>query len=192
MNLICPCCHAVYPIEAALNDLAGRQAIVEAFKLTTFGDLLLGYVKLFTPPKRALSNMRMGKLLEELLPLIRAASIERNGRVLNAPQDYWRMALAEMLAKRDGGTLTLPLKSHGYLLTIIEGYNLKAEARKEQQHEDQLAGRTPVGSPRPQAGEGLGERVPVKPRSEIPESAKAELKKLNLKPREYNAGDRYE
>lgn len=179
MNLICPCCHAVYPIEAALNDLAGRQAIVEAFKLTTFGDLLLGYVKLFTPPKRALSNMRMGKLLEELLPLIREAKIERNGRILNAPQDYWRMALAEMLAKRDGGALTLPLKSHGYLLAIIEGYNLKAEARQEQQVEDRKAGRTPVGVAHVGRAtpDVAGETRPTKPRGQMPATVKAALNK---------------
>lgn len=146
MNLICPCCQAVFPIEAALNDLAGRQAIVEAFRLTPFGDLLLGYIKLFTPPKRALSNLRMVKLLEELLPMIRAASIERNGRLWSAPHEYWRMALGEMIDKRD--KLTLPLKSHGYLLTIIEGYSNKAEAKQEVQAEARKGGYTPVGQVR--------------------------------------------
>jgi hypothetical protein len=175
MNLICPCCQAVFPIEAALNDLAGRQAIVEAFRLTPFGDLLLGYVKLFTPPKRALSNQRMAKLLEELLPLIRDAKIERNGRIWNAPQDYWRMALTEMLAKRDGGTLTLPLKSHGYLLAIIEGYNTKAEARKETQGEAHKAGHTPVGGPLlPSVDQVLGPARET-PRGPMPASVKAVL-----------------
>lgn len=169
MNLICPCCQAVFPIEAALNDLAGRNAIVEAFKLTTFGDLLLGYVKLFTPPKRALSNMRMGKLLEELLPMIREAKIERNGRIWSAPQDYWRMALTEMLTKRDSGTLTTPLKSHGYLLAIIEGYGLKAEAKQEVKSEDRRAGRTqtaaaPAAYQVNQAALGAKDR----PRSKMP------------------------
>ena len=143
MNLICPCCQAVYPIEAALNDIAGRQAIAAAFKLTPFGDLLLGYTRLFTPPKRALSNLRTAKLIEELLPMIREAKIERGGRIWSAPQDYWAMGLNEILAKRDN--LTLPLKGHGYLLTIIAGYSEKAEAKKEAQIEAARGGRTPVG-----------------------------------------------
>lgn len=169
MNLICPCCQAVFPIEAALNDLAGRQAIVEAFKLTPFGDLLLGYVKLFTPPKRALSNMRMVKLLEELLPMVREARIERNGRTWIAPQDYWRMALAEMLNKRDLGTLTLPLKSHGYLLAVIEGYSTKAEAKHEARVEASRSGHTAVGgAPMPTAAQVLGPETD-KPRSAMPD-----------------------
>jgi len=143
VNLICPCCQAVYPIEAALNDIAGRQAIAAAFKLTPFGDLLLGYTRLFTPPKRALSNLRTAKLIEELLPMIREAKIERGGRIWSAPQDYWAMGLNEILAKRDN--LTLPLKGHGYLLTIIAGYSEKAEAKKEAQIEAARGGRTPVG-----------------------------------------------
>jgi len=133
----------VYPIEAALNDIAGRQAIAAAFKLTPFGDLLLGYTRLFTPPKRALSNLRTAKLIEELLPMIREAKIERGGRIWSAPQDYWAMGLNEILAKRDN--LTLPLKGHGYLLTIIAGYSEKAEAKKEAQIEAARGGRTPVG-----------------------------------------------
>lgn len=173
MNLICPCCQAVFPIEAALNDLAGRQAIVEAFRLTPFGDLLLGYIKLFTPPKRALSNLRMVKLLEELLPMIRAASIERSGRIWSAPQEYWSMALNEMIAKRDN--LTLPLKSHGYLLTIIEGYSNKAEAKKEAQAEARKGGHTPVGG-RP-APAVVVKKEEAKPRKPMPAEVLAAIGK---------------
>lgn len=171
MNLICPCCQAVFPIEAALNDLAGRQAIVEAFRLTPFGDLLLGYVKLFTPPRRALSNLRMAKLLEELLPMIRAASIERSGRIWSAPQEYWRMALADMIDKRDN--LTLPLKSHGYLLAIIEGYSSKAEAKQEGHSEARKGGHTPVGA----VSAPAVKKEKAGPRSAMPGSVKAALLK---------------
>jgi len=165
VNLICPCCQAVYPIEAALNDIAGRQAIAAAFKLTPFGDLLLGYTRLFTPPKRALSNLRTAKLIEELLPMIREAKIERGGRIWSAPQDYWAMGLNEILAKRDN--LTLPLKGHGYLLTIIAGYSEKAEAKKEAQIESHRAGHTQVGGGAPAAAPVAQPSAP-KPRKPIP------------------------
>ena len=87
------------------------------------------------------------------------------------------MAMDDMLAKRD--TLTLPLKSHGYLLTIIEGYGLKADQRREQQHEDKLAGRTPVGgvshhTPSPDVKPVLIEVS--QPRSVMPQSVKEILK----------------
>lgn len=181
MNIICPCCQTIFPLEASLNDVAGRQAIAEAFRLTPFGDLLLAYIKLFTPPKRALSNLRMGKLLEELLPMIREAKIERGGRIWSAPQDYWKMALAEMLTKRDNGTLTLPLNGHGYLLTIIAGYGNKAESKQEAQTEARRAGHSPSPTG---GGVGVGEhpssavkKDEVKPRAAMPEHVKQALKK---------------
>lgn len=178
MNIICPCCQAIFPLEASLNDVAGRQAIAEAFRLTPFGDLLLAYIKLFTPPKRALSNLRMGKLLEELLPMIREAKIERGGRIWSAPQDYWKTALAEMLAKRDNGTLTLPLNGHGYLFTIISGYGSKAEAKQETSTEQQRGGRTQTGSAAAKpVDEVLGKPTPSKPRAAMPEHVKQALKK---------------
>jgi hypothetical protein len=92
-----------------------------------------------------------------------------------------------MISKRD--KLTLPLKSHGYLLEIIAGYGNKAEAKAEAQTEARRGGHTPVGRQTqtppnlPLSGEasssspdkGKGERV----RSTMPESVKAILKKRN-------------
>lgn len=127
--MICPCCQTDFPIEAGINDVAARNAVKRAFGLTPIGDLLLGYVQLFKPEKRALSMARVVKLLDELLPMIEAGRIEHKGRVWPAPQDYWKAALEEMIGKRD--TLTLPLKSHGYLLTIIAGAADKAHAKVE-------------------------------------------------------------
>lgn len=127
--MICPCCQADFPIEAGINDVAARNAVKRAFSLTPLGDLLLGYVQLFKPAKRVLSMARLVKLLDELLPMIQDGKIEHKGRVFPAPQDAWRSALEEMLSKRD--TLVLPLKSHGYLITIIAGAADKAAAKRE-------------------------------------------------------------
>lgn len=186
--LVCPCCQAVYPLEAALNDVAARKAVVEAFRLTPVGDLLLAYIGLFKPPKRALAMSRTARLLKELLPMIRDAKIERNGRTWSAPQDYWRMALTEMLAKRDSGTLATPLKSHGYLLAIIEGYGLKAEAKQEAREEGRRAGRTPVGgqiSPGPPLPKGGAQSAgDLKRRSAMPEHVKEALKPTSTTRRE--------
>lgn len=116
---------------------------------------MVQYIALFRPTQRQLSFVRVASLLGELLPLIEAAKIERNGRTWAAPLDYWKLALEEMLAKRD--KLTLPLKSHGYLLAIIEGYSNKAEAKHETQTEARKAGHTPVG----------GNAVPVVKKQEV-------------------------
>jgi hypothetical protein len=133
MQIICPCCQADFPIEAGINDVAARNAVKRAFSLTPLGDLLLGYVQLFKPEKRAMSMVKLVKLLDELLPMIQAGRIEHKGRIWPAPQEYWRMALAEMIGKRD--TLTLPLKSHNYLFAIISGAADKAAKKQEEVQE---------------------------------------------------------
>lgn len=172
--IVCPCCQAVYPLEAALNDVAAREAVVEAFRLTPVGDLLLAYIGLFKPPKRAIAMSRTARLLKELLPMIKDAKIECHGRIWSAPQDYWRMALSEMIEKRD--RLTLPLKSHGYLFAVIAGYSNKAEAKHEAQTEAQRGGHTPVGGAAlPPVDQVLG-KDKDKPRSRMPDSVRNALK----------------
>lgn len=151
MKAACPACGAVFSLDALLGNEGAREAVMAALAMPApLGKIMVQYLGMFRPAKRQLSFDRVANLLNELLPLIRDAKITRGGMTHSAPLDYWKMGLEEMLAKRD--TLTLPLKSHGYLLTIIAGYSAKAEARKEQQHEDRLAGRTPVGYREPETG----------------------------------------
>lgn len=177
MKTACPACGAVASLDVLLGNEGAREAVMTALALPApLGKLLVQYVGLFRPASRNLSMDRLANLLGELLPLIDSAKIERNGRIWNAPQDYWAMALTEMIAKRD--SLTLPLKSHGYLLAIIEGYNLKAEQRKETAGEAHKAGITPVGSGA--AGISVDKvlgKQPSGPRSAMPASVKAFLKK---------------
>lgn len=116
-----------------MNDVAARKAVVQAFKFTPFGDLLLAYIGLFKPAQRALSMQRLTKMLDELLVDIKAAQITRNSHSYAAPQAYWQQAIEQMLISRD--KLSLPLKSHGYLYEIIISYSNKAEAKAEKKTE---------------------------------------------------------
>jgi len=188
MKTTCPACGAVASLDVLIELESARTALLVALAMPApLGKLLVQYLALFRPAQRQLSFDRVANLLNELLPQISAARIERNGRTWSAPQDYWQMALTEMISKRD--SLTLPLKSHGYLLAIIEGYSIKVEARKEQQHEDRLAGRTPVGGqipPIPPLTKGGADGLPLckrgiegdlKPRTQMPQTVKAALKK---------------
>lgn len=134
MQVTCPCCSARFPIEAALTDEAARQAVAAALKLPPgLGDLLLRYIALFRPAKRALSWDRAARLLTELSQAIDTGQVERNGRAWAAPLDHWRAALEEMLERRD--KLVLPLKSHGYLFEIVAGIANKGESRVERDRE---------------------------------------------------------
>lgn len=116
-----------------MNDVAARQAVVKAFELTEIGSLLIRYVSLFKPAKQALSMARLAKLLEEMVPMVKSGQITRNGTMYPAPQTYWQQAIETVLAQRE--KLTLPMKSHGYLLEIIAGYANKASGQAERANE---------------------------------------------------------
>lgn len=116
-----------------MNDVAARQAVVKAFELTELGGLLIRYVQMFKPAKQALSMTKLAKMLDELVPMVKAGQITRNGTIYSAPQAYWQQGIETMLASRD--KLSLPLKSHGYLLEIISSFANKASANAEKQNE---------------------------------------------------------
>lgn len=176
MKLVCPVCQAEFPLEAAMNDVAARQAVVKAFELTELGSLLIRYVTLFKPAKQALSMARLAKLLDELVPMIKAGQITRNGTLYPAPQAYWQQAIETMLMQRD--KLTLPLKSHGYLLEIISGYANKASAQAEKQNEqgrkygDFKTATKPATAP-------VVALKPARERSQAPEGWRKPIKKGN-------------
>lgn len=175
MKTSCPACGATMSLDTIIGHEGARAAVIIALKFPApLGNLLVQYLALFRPATRQLSFDRVAGLLNELLPMIEAAKIMRNGRLWSAPQDYWAMALTEMIMKRDN--LTLPLKSHGYLLAIIEGYSNKAEAKQEAQTEARRGGQTPVGGNQKHVRTEPVE-VSVKPRSIMPESVKSFLRK---------------
>lgn len=134
MKLVCPNCYETLSLAALIEHDAAREAIKLALEFPApLGKPLMQYVSLFKPAQRALSMDRFASLMNELLPLIQAAQIERNGRVWPAPQAYWLQGFEMMWLSRD--KLTLPLKSHGYLLEIIAGFANKAEGKAEKQYE---------------------------------------------------------
>ena len=92
------------------------------------------------------ANKKTQKAISNALNNLRVSKrIERHSRIWAAPQPVWIAALDEIIARRDEGKLTLPLKSHGYLLEIIAGQANKAEGKAEAEAEDRRAGKTPVG-----------------------------------------------
>lgn len=117
--------------------MAARNAVKLAFSITSFGDSLLAYVQLFKPEKHVLSMTKLTKLLEELVPMMREGKIEYKGSVWPAPQVYWEQAIRQMLDSRE--SLKLPIKTHGYLFSIIAGYADKAGGKTEKQNESRRA-----------------------------------------------------
>lgn len=133
MRLICPCCGGTFSLEIALNEADARQSVARAMALPAgLGPGLLRYLGMFRPAQRSLPWPRVAKILEELLTMIDAGQIQRNGRLWPAPIATWKAALDEIADRR---SLDLPLKSHGYLLEIIAGISNKAEAVAEAEEE---------------------------------------------------------
>lgn len=133
-KLTCPNCYETLSLAALIEHDAAREAVRLALEFPApLGKLLLQYANLFKPAQRSLSMDRFASILSEILPMIQAAQIERSGRAWPAPQAYWQQGFESMWLSRD--KLTLPLKSHGYLLEIIAGFANKAEGKQEQKSE---------------------------------------------------------
>ena len=148
MKLKCPCCGSVFSLDVLLASDGARDAVLAALEIPApVGKLIIQYLALFRPAKRELTFDRVATLLQELVPMVRAGTIERNGRTWTAPVAYWKAALEEILIKPT--SLQLPLKSHGYLLEIIVGMGNKAEADAEKKTEESRQNRD-VGAPKKQ------------------------------------------
>ena len=162
MRLTCPCCGAQHSLESLLNDAAARQAVAAALALPGLGDRLVRYLGLFRPAGgRGLTWDRVARLLEELNTALAAGQIERHGQLWPAPLDYWKLALDQMLDSRP--TLTLPLKSHGYLYEILVGLSRKAaEASAARQEADEERARARAGD-RHGSLQAVGDALPPPP-----------------------------
>ncbi len=179
MITACPACGANFSLDALVSHDGARTLVAEIASISgPLGGAVLRYLALFRPAKRSLSWDRAARLLNELAPLIREARVERRGRVYPAPREAWVAAIEHMLDHRD--RLTLPLKSHGYLIEVLIGAIEQAEARAEARQEDRRAGRTPIGGVAAKA-EKKPEAPAQKPARARPETiarALAEAKKL--------------
>lgn len=148
MRLTCPCCGATLSLDALLNDTSARQAVATALSLpASLGPRLLRYIALFRPAQRSLTWERAAALLGELHGLISSGEIRRHGRPWRVTADQWASALDQIIDRR--ASLTLPLKSHGYLLEILAGQANHTEAQQETQMEEQRR------APRPETGAGM-------------------------------------
>ena len=190
MNLVCPICQAEYPLAAAMNDVAARQAVVKAFSLTQMGDRLIAYVALFKPAKQALSMVRLAKLLDSLVDMVKLGQIKKNGNTYAAPQQYWMQAIDQMLGNRQ--SLSLPLKNHNYLIAIIASASEKVESKKEAEAEKGRQYGVPVIAS--EARQSIGRDISLttktvvdqlaqnrKPRKAMPADVQATIRKMTGK-----------
>lgn len=137
MRLTCPECGAVGSIAQFTAD-ADARAVGErlAALAPDLGIPVMRYMGLFRPNQRGLTWPRARRLLEDLAEMMGSPAIQRGGKDWPVTREMWRQALEHMADKRS--TLTLPLQSHGYLLTIVAGLAGKAQTSAEDKHEAEL------------------------------------------------------
>jgi len=151
MRITCPSCAATFSLDVALQMDASRGALLRALHMPApLASLWAQYLGMFRAKGRALAHDRADRIMAELVPMLDAGTVTRNGNVRQASIDLWRAALEQMVELRNNDKLQLPLKSHGYLLEIVfaaaERGAAKAEqaveiSRRKGQHRDAANGR---------------------------------------------------
>ena len=120
MNIKCPNCGAVHSLDTLINDAEASAVLKAVLEMDAeLGKAAIRYIGLFRPAKSQLSWARTAKLLNELIPMIKAQEAVRDGVCFPAPTEAWIHGFNETVNARDQGRLKLPLKSHGYLLEIV-------------------------------------------------------------------------
>ena len=119
----CPNCGAANSLDSLVSDAEAAEVLKMLLELDAdIGKAAIRYIGLFRPAKSQLSWARTAKLLNELLPMIKAQEAARDGVCLPAPAEAWIHGFNETVNARDQGRLKTPLKSHGYLYEILAGW----------------------------------------------------------------------
>lgn len=137
MRVTCPSCCASFSLDVAIQMDASRSALLQALHMPApLAGLWAQYLGMFRSKSRALAHDRAERLMRELVPMLDSQTVTRNGLTRPASLDVWRAALEQMVELRNADKLTLPLKTHGYLLEIVFGAADRQEAKAERQVEE--------------------------------------------------------
>jgi hypothetical protein len=117
----CPYCGKAIDIIQGMELAAGNEwtALIQSIPPSMIG-ALLRYLELFKPVKQSLRWSRRLALTQELMPMIKSGQLERNGIVYPMPPQVWEGAMLNLVSNKPE-SLVLPLRSNGYLLSIMVG-----------------------------------------------------------------------
>lgn len=141
----CPYCGKSVDVIQGMEALAGQEwtALLADLPNGLIG-AMLRYLELFKPTKQELRWSRRLALTQELVPMMKAAQVKRNGIAYAAPLAVWEAEMMKLIVNRPE-TLVLPLKSNGYLLSMIAGRGERAAAKLEQDKIEQQRNRSNAG-----------------------------------------------
>lgn len=138
LELTCPVCCVASPLEGFIQvEEQGRAVMIALGLPASLRDVFVRYMRLFNPPGRKGTISKTVRLLTELEQPIRDCRVSRRGNDYVAPVELWRDAMEDIVerARQPGSTLTLPLKSHGYLFEVVAGKCEQAAAKAEKRSE---------------------------------------------------------
>lgn len=138
-DLACPACGAELDLAVVFQSADDHAAFDRlSANVHPLRTRATQYLALFKPPKHRLKLPKKAAILLRLLPDLERGAITWKGREWPAPPAAWAHALDQVLARRDAGTLELPLRNHAYLYAVLAGMADKHEASAEQAREQQL------------------------------------------------------
>jgi len=140
--LTCPSCQYQTDFLSAMQDNEQRAFMRRIISDIPAGQhaLILRYLTFFKPAKNAMSFKTLNARLDSLMSLINSAKVSRNGDVKVAPPKVWFEAMTELTTNKPD-TLTLPLRNHNYLSSIVWRHGEKALARAEAQDDEERRNR---------------------------------------------------
>lgn len=130
--ITCPCCRQSFELREAREDEAWREFAAQLVSLpSSVQPALLRYLELFRPAKQSsLRSTSLLNLLTTLKPLLVAQQFERSGKTYTAGAERFAGAMDYLHSQQ--AKLSLPLRSHGYLLDTLASV-LDREATKAEQ-----------------------------------------------------------
>lgn len=132
MKLTCPACGALMSLDVVVAHEGARAAVQAALQLPApLSRQLIQYLTLFRPAKRQLTLDKLATLLNELLPMIHAGEIRRDGKTYRLSPAMWSAGMQEMMDRDKHKPFTRPLKTHGYLLDVLVSKANSEEAKQE-------------------------------------------------------------
>lgn len=155
MILVCPSCGATHSAEAWENDLVARKTLAAQATLPReVSAVLLPYLALFRPDKRALSWSRTLKVMAELAALVAPGWVQVQGKpARECPPRVWAQGMEQMVER--SATLQRPLKNHNYLRLVVWQLADQVDAGRERHQYHEVA--SGEQRARRQRGDGDGE-----------------------------------
>ncbi len=133
MELKCLNCGCTHSLDSLVMANKGGKAFLQAFDVPPeLKTPIIQYLGLFRSQGRSLNFDRVAKLLAEINPIIRAKKVTFDKHTFDAPVTAWAWGIEQMIKQCDEGKLSLPLRNHNYLFSVMSRFDSKKDVNPNQ------------------------------------------------------------